>query len=81
VDSATVFSAWLASQNTSLDNAKNWVKGTEAMLRGELPTARSMALKASRGYRYLLGACESQWLYEWLSIPHGGTSLVGFRSL
>jgi hypothetical protein len=25
------------------------------MLRGELPTAPSMALKGSRGYRYLLG--------------------------
>ena len=42
-------------QRTTLDNARNYVRGTEAMLRGELPTAPSMAVKASRGYRYLLG--------------------------
>ena len=28
------------------------------MLRGELPTAPSMALKASGGYRYLLWGCD-----------------------
>jgi hypothetical protein len=44
-----------ASQRTTLDNASNYVRGTEAMLRGELPTAPSSALKAARGYRYLLG--------------------------
>ena len=44
-----------ASQRTSLANARSYVRGTEAMLRGELPTAPSMALKASGGYRYLLG--------------------------
>ena len=42
-----------ASQRTSVDNARNYVRGIEAMLRGELPTAHSMALKGSRGY--LLG--------------------------
>lgn len=42
-------------QRTTLDNARNYVRGTEAMLRGELPTAPSMAVKAARGYRYLLG--------------------------
>ena len=49
-----------SSQRTTLDNARNYVRGTEAMLRGELPTA----LKASNGYRYLLGvqlvACAPQ---------------------
>jgi hypothetical protein len=44
-----------ASQNTTIDNVRNYARGIEAMLRGELPTARSMALKDSRGYRYLLG--------------------------
>ena len=47
-----------SSQRTSLDNARNYVKGTEAMLRGELPTAPSIAFKASRFYRYLLGECD-----------------------
>ena len=42
-------------QRTTLDNARNYVRGTEAMLRGELPTAPSMAVKAARGYCYLLG--------------------------
>jgi hypothetical protein len=44
-----------ASQRTSVDNARNYVRGIEAMLRGELPTAPSMALKGSQGYRYPLG--------------------------
>jgi hypothetical protein len=44
-----------ASQRTTLDNARNYVRGFEAMLRGELPTTPSAALKSSRGYRYLLG--------------------------
>ena len=44
-----------SSQRTSLDNARNYVRGFEALLSGELPTAPSMALKSSRGYRYLLG--------------------------
>lgn len=44
-----------SSERTSLNNARSYVRGTEAMLRGELPTAPSMTLKASRGYRYLLG--------------------------
>jgi hypothetical protein len=47
-----------ASQRTSVDNARNYARGTEAMLRGELPTAPSMALKASGGYRYLLWGCD-----------------------
>ena len=34
-------------QRTTLDNARNYVRGTEAMLRGELPTAPSMAVKAA----------------------------------
>jgi len=44
-----------ASQNTTLDNARNYVRGIQAMLRGELPTTPSSALKAARGYRHLLG--------------------------
>lgn len=44
-----------AKQNTTVENVSDYVRGTEAMLCGELPTASSMALKASRGYRYLLG--------------------------
>ena len=47
-----------ASQRTSVANARNYVRGTEAMLRGELPTAPSSALKASGGYRYLLWGCD-----------------------
>ena len=46
-----------ASQRTTLDNARNYVRGTEAMLRGELPTAPSVALKDARFYRYLLWGC------------------------
>ena len=46
-----------SSQGTSLDNARNYVRGTEAMLRGELPTAPSVALKDARFYRYLLWGC------------------------
>jgi hypothetical protein len=34
-----------SSQRTTLDNARNYVRGTEATLRGELPTAPSQALK------------------------------------
>jgi hypothetical protein len=44
-----------ASQRTTLDNARNYVRGVEAMLSGELPKTPSSALKSSRGYRYLLG--------------------------
>jgi hypothetical protein len=55
-----------SSQGTSLDNASNYVRGTEAMLRGELPTAPSMALKASRGYRYLLGCTLSPELRRYV---------------
>jgi hypothetical protein len=44
-----------SSQRTTVDNAKNYVRGIEDMLSGKLPTAPSMALKASNGYRYLLG--------------------------
>jgi hypothetical protein len=47
-----------ASQRTTLDNARNFVRGTEAMLRGELPTTPSAALKASGGYRYLRLGCD-----------------------
>ncbi len=32
------------SQGTTLDNARNYVRGTQAMLRGELPTTASSAL-------------------------------------
>jgi hypothetical protein len=55
-----------ASQRTSVDNARNYVRGTEAMLRGELPTAPSMALKAARGYRYLLGCDLSPGLHNYV---------------
>jgi hypothetical protein len=44
-----------AKQNTTAENVKNYVRGTKAMLRGELPTTPSSALKTARGYRYLLG--------------------------
>jgi hypothetical protein len=44
-----------SSQRTTLDNARNYVRGTEAMLRGELPTTPSQALRGARFYRYLLG--------------------------
>ena len=47
-----------ASQGTTLDNARNYVRGTEAMLRGELPAAPSIALKAARFYRYLRWECD-----------------------
>jgi hypothetical protein len=46
-----------ASQRASVDNIGRYVRGTEEMLRGELPKSPSGALKASGGYRYLLG-CE-----------------------
>lgn len=44
-----------SSQRTTLDNARNYVRGIADMLSGKLPTTPSLALKASRGYRYLLG--------------------------
>jgi hypothetical protein len=44
-----------SSQRTTVDNARNYVRGIEDMLSGRLPTTPSSALKASRGYRYLLG--------------------------
>ena len=56
-----------SSQRTSLDNARSYVRGTEAMLRGELPTAPSMALKASGGYRYLLGCDVSPALRSYVT--------------
>jgi hypothetical protein len=42
-----------SSQRTTLDNARNYVRGIKEMLCGKLPTTPSSALKASRGY--LLG--------------------------
>ncbi len=56
-----------ASQPTSLDNARSYVRGTEAMLRGELPTAPSMAVKAARGYGYLLGCNVSPGLRSYVT--------------
>jgi hypothetical protein len=50
------------------DNARHYVRGTEAMLRGELPTAPSMALKASNGYRYLLGCNLSPALRSYVDL-------------
>ena len=47
-----------SSQRTSLDNARNFVRGTEAVLRGELPTTPSEALKWARFYRYLRLGCD-----------------------
>jgi hypothetical protein len=46
-----------SSQGTSVANARNYVRGIEAMLRGELQTAPSMAFKDARFYRYLLWRC------------------------
>jgi hypothetical protein len=45
-----------SSERTSLNNARSYVRGTEAMLRGELPTAPSMTLKASRATATCWGA-------------------------
>ena len=42
-----------SSQRTTLDNARNYVRGVEALLSGELPTTPSSALKTARIYRYL----------------------------
>lgn len=56
------------SQRTSLANARSYVRGTEAMLRGELPTAPSIALKASGGYRYLLGCDLSPALRSYVTL-------------
>jgi hypothetical protein len=44
-----------SSRRTTVDNARNYVRGIADMLSGTLPTTPSLALKASRGYRYLLG--------------------------
>ena len=56
-----------SSQRTTLDNARNYVRGTEAMLRGELPTAPSQALKGARFYRYLLGCDLSPGLRSYVT--------------
>jgi hypothetical protein len=47
-----------SSRRTSLDNVRNFVRGTQAVLRGELPTAPSEALKRARFYRYLRLGCD-----------------------
>jgi hypothetical protein len=44
-----------SSQGIPLNGARGYVRGVEELLSGKLPTAPSMALKASGGYRYLLG--------------------------
>jgi hypothetical protein len=44
-----------SSQGIPLNGARGYVRGVDAMLNGELPTAPSSALKTARTYRYLLG--------------------------
>lgn len=43
-----------SNRRTTVDNARNYVRGIADMLSGTLPTTPSMALTASRGYRHLL---------------------------
>jgi hypothetical protein len=43
-----------SSRRTTVDNARNYVRGIADMLSGSLPTTPSLALKASRAYRCLL---------------------------
>lgn len=43
-----------SSRRTTVDNARNYVRGIADMLSGTLPTTPSMALTASRCYRHLL---------------------------
>jgi 5-methylcytosine-specific restriction protein B len=56
-----------AKQNTSVQNARNYIGGVQAVLDGKLPTTPSNALKGARTYRYLMGCDLSPALCDYVT--------------
>jgi hypothetical protein len=56
-----------SSQGTSIENARNYLRGVQDVLNGRLPTAPSIALKAARTYHYLLGCDLSPGLRSYVT--------------
>lgn len=65
-----------ASQHTTVDNVKAYVRGIEALLDGRLPTTPSSALDASRVYRLLLACSLSLELRDYVTTCLGRLAAI-----